>query len=325
MNMAELKKSILVVGSLNMDLVITVSQLPSKGETVFGKKFTTFPGGKGANQAVSASKLGAKVRMVGAVGRDDFGATLLSSLAQSRVDTSYIAIVDSSTGTALITVDQNGANSIVVVPGANDACCPRDIDKALQGGDSPGILLVQHEIPEETVEYAISEAKKSGWTIILNPAPARVIKAEILSMVDIIIPNETEAAYLTGSKVSSLEEATQAGRKLLARGASTVIITLGDKGALCCMENQTYHIPPYKVKAIDTTAAGDAYVGALATALGEGKTILDSANFAAAAAALSVTRLGAQPGLPWREEVEHFIAEQEGNHEKIWDIKPTNQ
>lgn len=304
------KKPILVVGSLNMDLVVTVDQLPVKGETIFGKNFMTFPGGKGANQAVAASKLGAKVTMVGAVGRDAFGKNLLDSLVESGVDTSYIAMVDRPTGTALITVEEKGANCIVVVPGANDDCCLEDINKALQGIDGPGILLVQHEVPEEIVEYSIRSAKKRGWMIILNPAPARLIKKEILSMVDMIIPNETEVAVLTGNKVESLEEVTQAGKKLIARGASTVIITLGDKGALCCTADDATHILPYKVKAVDTTAAGDAYVGALATALSEGRPVIDSANFAAAAAALAVTRPGAQPGLPWREEVDDFIIKQ---------------
>lgn len=310
--MVGMQKPILVVGSLNMDLVVTVEKLPVKGETIFGKNFMTFPGGKGANQAVAAAKLGAKVSMVGAVGQDAFGKNLLDSLGESGVDTSCIATVDKPTGTALITVAQEGANCIVVVPGANEVCSIQDIDKALQGSENPGILLVQHEVPEEIVEYSIRAAKKLGWMVILNPAPARLIKAEILGMIDMIIPNETEAAILTGNQVSSLAEATLAGEKLLAMGVATVIITLGDQGALCCRPNGFSHILPYKVTAVDTTAAGDAYVGALATALSEGREIMDSATFAAAAAALSVTRPGAQPGLPWREEVDKFIEKQGG-------------
>lgn len=308
--MTEVAKPILVVGSLNMDLVVTVDRFPIKGETIFGKTFATFPGGKGANQAVAAAKLGAHVTMVGAVGEDAFGETLLTSLQESGVSTSYISKVNTSTGTALITVEENGANSIIVVPGANQHCSREKIDEALGGFASPGILLLQHEIPAEVVEYAVKRAKEEKWTIILNPAPARFVSEEILSMVDIVIPNETEIMVLTGRKVDSLEETAEAGQVLLERGASTVMITLGDKGALCCMAQENYHIPSYKVKAIDTTAAGDSYVGALATALAEGKTMLDSAKFAAAAAALSVTRVGAQPALPWKDEVAHFIAKQ---------------
>ncbi|AIF50816.1 ribokinase [Pelosinus sp. UFO1] len=306
--MKDLAKPILVVGSLNMDLVIRVANLPLKGETIFGKTFTTFPGGKGGNQAVAASKLGAKVTMVGAVGRDDFGDKLLCSLSEGNVDTSYISITENSTGTALITVDDNGANSIVVVPGANNACFPSDIDTVLDLVEGPGILLVQNEIPEETVGYAIKRAKEQGWITILNPAPARQIDNELLSMIDIIIPNETEAAVLTESEAGSEEQAAQ---ELLARGVAAVIVTLGNKGALYCTAKETCYIPTYKVKAVDTTAAGDAYVGALATALSQGKTVLESAKFATAVAALSVTRPGAQPALPWREEVDEFISKQE--------------
>lgn len=295
------------MGSLNMDLVVNVAQLPLKGETIFGKTFTTFPGGKGGNQAVAASQLGANVTMVGAVGRDDFGEGLLTSLSKSKVDTSYITVTEKSTGTALITVDQSGANSIVVIPGANYDCFPKDIDRALETIKIPGILLVQHEIPEETVEYAIKVAKQQGWMTILNPAPARSVKSEILAMLDIIIPNETEAAVLTDSMAGGEK---RAAKELLDRGATAVIITLGSKGALYCTAEETSQIPAYKVKALDTTAAGDAYVGALATGLSEGRTVLESAKFAAAAAALSVTRPGAQPALPWREEVDIFIDKQ---------------
>jgi ribokinase len=304
-----LTKPILVVGSLNMDLVVTVAELPEKGETIFGKTFTTFPGGKGGNQAVSAARLGANVTMVGAVGRDDFGEKLLYSLSKSGVDTSHINLAETFTGTALITVDQNGANSIVVVPGANEVCCHEDIDSALQAVAGPGILLVQNEIPEKTVEYALQAAKEKGWTTILNPAPARMIADEILSMIDIIIPNETEVAVLTGCKTGAEERAAQV---LLDRGAAAVIITLGSKGALYCTAAQKHQIPSYKVNAVDTTAAGDAYVGALATALSEGRTVLESAKFAAAVGALAVTKPGAQPSLPWREEVDEFIGKQEG-------------
>ncbi len=307
--MSTLTKPILVVGSLNMDLVVTVAELPQKGETIFGKTFTTFPGGKGGKQAVTAAKLGSKVTMVGVVGRDEFGERLRCSLSQSGVAVSYIASAETPTGTALITVDQRGANSIVVVPGANYACCQQDIDSALEAAEVPGILLVQNEIPEAIVEYTIKAAKGRGWTTILNPAPARLLLEELLSMIDILIPNETEASVLTGGKAGAEDEAAQI---LLDRGAAAVIITLGSKGALCCTLEQKQHILSYKVEAVDTTAAGDAYVGALATALAEGETVLESAKFAAAVAAIAVTRPGAQPSLPCRDEVDEFIHKQGG-------------
>ena len=311
--MGERKKPLLVVGSLNMDLVVTAKHLPTKGETVLGNTFATFPGGKGANQAVAAAKLGADVTMVGCIGQDSFGEQLSKSLEASRVRVNFLKKVNCSTGTALITVEDSGANTIVVVAGANGYCAKQDVDQALSVLTEPGILLVQHEVPVETVEYAIKMAKTQGWTVILNPAPARQVTKGILSLVDILTPNETETAFLSGSRVDNMHEAEEAAQKLLASGIATVIITLGEKGALCCRAGETHYIPSYEVTAVDTTAAGDAYTGALAAALAEGKSLLDSAHFAAAAAALSVTKAGAQPSLPFRREVEQFIISREEN------------
>jgi len=301
-------KTVLVVGSLNLDLVAAAKRLPGKGETVFGDSFATFPGGKGANQAVAAGKLGAAVKMVGCVGRDGFGKDLLASLKVSNVSTDFVEQVDNTTGTALITVDATGSNTIVVVGGANLDCSTGAVDKALAAIAEPGILVVQNEIPQETVEYAIKTAKDQGWTVIFNPAPARALSPEIMPLVDIIIPNETEMAVLTGSSIHTDDEAISAAKKLLAAGIGTVIITMGSKGALCCSGSEQYQVKPYQVKAVDSTAAGDAYTGALAAGLAEGKTLRDSMEFASAAAALSVTRAGAQPSLPWRNEVDDFIS-----------------
>ena len=309
--MTELAKSILVVGSLNMDLVITVDQLPMKGETVFGKTFTPFPGGKGGNQAVAAGKLGATVYMVGCGGHDSFGDELLVSLQSNHVRTNFVRQVDVATGTALITVDTDGANTIVVVGGANTECNSQDVANALEYFCEPGILLVQNEVSQNTVEYAIKAAKSKGWMVIFNPAPAREINNKLLSLVDIIIPNETEMAILTHSLVDTKEEVIDASGKLLGSGVKKVIVTMGAQGAICCNGSGYEHVKAYRVKAVDTTAAGDAYVGALATALAEGKTLLASMHFAAAAAALSVTKKGAQPSLPWRTEVEKFIKTEE--------------
>lgn len=307
------KKTVVVVGSLNMDLVASTQRLPQRGETIFGKEFATFPGGKGANQAVAAGKLDAIVHMVGCTGRDGFGDELLSSLRSNHVTTDFIRQVDISTGTALITVADDGANTIVVVGGANMECSPIDVDQALEKFSDPGILLVQNEVPRETVEYAIEAAKKRGWIVIFNPAPARQIDNKLMAMVDVIMPNETEMAMLTNCTVDTLDEMVDSARDLLKSGVKNVIVTLGDKGAICCNESGYQQIKPYVVNAVDTTAAGDAYTGGLATALAEGKTLLESMDFAAAVAALSVTRKGAQPSLPWRTEVEEFMSKKEIN------------
>ncbi len=304
-------KTVLVVGSLNMDLVASAARLPARGETVFGERFATFPGGKGANQAVAAGKLGAAVKMVGCVGQDGFGRELMDSLKASGVDTTFVDQVEGATGTALITVETGGANTIVVVSGANAACCPQHVDAALAAETEPGILVVQNEIPQATVEHAIRAAKARGWTVILNPAPARAIGADVMPLVDIIIPNETEMSVLTGLPVKTEADAFAAAARLLAQGVGAVIITLGDKGAVCCRRAEQFHVPPYRVQAVDTTAAGDAYAGALATALAEGKTLRGAMQFASAVAALSVTRAGAQPSLPWRDETDAFISKWE--------------
>lgn len=306
-----IKKQILVLGSLNMDLVVSVKRFPDKGETVFGNNFATFPGGKGANQAAAAGKLGGSVYMAGCVGRDAFGRQLVDSLKVNRVNTEYVDSIDMSTGTALITVDEHGTNTIVVVAGANGAYSQVQAEKVLKTFSQPGILLLQNEIPKDVVEYAIKAAKKDGWTIIYNPAPARELGAEFISLVDIMMPNETELAVLTGQSIDSPEAAMKAAAKLVADGVKAVIVTMGAKGAICCTGSERYHVEPYKVEAVDTTAAGDAYAGALAVGLAEGMPLSAGMKFASAAAALSVRKKGAQPSLPWRDEVEEFISKED--------------
>lgn len=305
------KKPVVVIGSLNMDLVAVADRLPAMGETVFGREFATFPGGKGANQAAAAGKLGANVTMAGCVGKDAFSEDLLNSLEKAGVVTAFIRKTEIATGTALITVGSSGANTIVVVPGANACCNETDVDAVLNSFDQAGILVLQHEIPAATVEYAINAAKDAGWTVILNPAPAREVPEHILAKVDIVIPNETEAALLTESQVNSVDDAIMAGEKILDLGVKVVVITLGSKGAMCLTARDTFLVPPIVVETVDTTAAGDAYTGALAAALAEGKELKDSLTFAAVSAGLSVTRRGAQPALPWRQEVDEYIKGQE--------------
>jgi ribokinase len=296
-------KPVLVIGSLNMDLVARCEHLPRSGQTVAGAGFFTAPGGKGANQAVAAARLGTRVAMAGCVGNDQFGRDLIAGLRRDGVLCDAVQAVAAPTGTALITIDAEGANMIVVVAGANSACDPTLVDRALADTGAPGILLLQHEIPEEVNAHAIRAAHAAGWFIVLNPAPARLLAPALLPMIDIIAPNETEAAVLTG-----YSDSCKAARCLLAQGARAALITLGDKGATYHDAAEAWHCPALGVQAVDTTAAGDAYIGALAAALAEDRGVLDSLGFAAAAAALSVTRLGAQPSLGTRDEVADLVA-----------------
>jgi ribokinase len=301
-------RPILVIGSLNMDLVTRCEHLPSEGQTVFGSDFFTAAGGKGANQAVAAARLGGNVTMAGCVGGDQFGRDLLAGLAKDGVRMDHIATTDRPTGTALITVDAAGRNTIVVVSGANAECSPALVDRALADAGLPGVLLLQHEVPAETNAHAIRAAKAAGWFLVLNPAPARAVLPELLPMIDIIAPNESEAAALTGLAIATHADALAAAQRLLRDGVGAALITLGSGGALYCDADRAVHCPAVDVQAIDTTAAGDAYLGAMAAALAEGQPLPESLSFAAAAAGLAVTRLGAQPSLGTRAEVEQFIA-----------------
>ncbi|MEJ0017041.1 MAG: ribokinase [Acetobacteraceae bacterium] len=283
---------VLVIGSLNMDLVARCEPLPQAGQTLFGSDFFTAAGGKGANQAVAAARLGARVAMAGCVGEDQFGSELVAGLRRDAVNTDAVRRVPHPTGTALITVDAEGANTIVVISGANMACDEALVERGLGLAGGPGVLLLQHEIPEAANARAILAARAAGWFIVLNPAPARPVAADMLPLVDLIVPNETEAASLTGSG-----EPGEAARRLLRRGARGVLVTLGAAGALYAEGGTMLRCPAVAVAAVDTTAAGDSYIGALAAALAEGRAIADSLGFAATAAALAVTRLGAQPSL----------------------------
>jgi ribokinase len=296
-------RPILVIGSLNMDLVVRCRHLPAPGQTVFGTDFVMAAGGKGANQAVAAARLGARVAMAGAVGDDQFGRDLVAGLRRDGIDTDAVRSVAHPTGTALITVDAKGANTIVVISGANAAGDAALVEQALANAGEPGLLLLQHEIPEPANAQAIRAARAAGWFIVLNPAPARPVAPALLPLIDIIAPNETEAAAITGTS-----DPREAARHLLAQGARAVLITLGAQGALYHDADVALHCPAVVVQAVDTTAAGDAYIGALATALAEDRAIADSLGFAAAAAGLAVMRLGAQPSLASPREVTEFVA-----------------
>lgn len=300
---------ILVLGSLNMDLIVRTPRLPAPGETILGTMFTTAPGGKGANQAVAAAKLGAPVKMLGRVGADDFGKTIRSNLNAVGVDTQYLVTDnETATGIASIWVDDHGQNSIIVAPGANARVGRADVDAAAAAFRHARVIVAQLEIPLDTVQYAFQFARKQNCLTILNPAPAQPLTRKILELVDIVIPNETEAAQLTGMQVQDFASAQNAANVLKQMGARRVLITLGSKGALFLDDDAPVReIPPFTVQAVDTTAAGDAFVGALAAALARDKDWTTSLHEASAAGALAATKLGAQPSLPTRAELDEFL------------------
>ncbi len=299
---------IAVVGSLNMDLVIRTPRFPGPGETIIGSAFHTIPGGKGANQAAAAAKLGARVSMVGRVGDDAFGAQQLANLSQLGIDVSHVRRDSkAATGVALIVLDEQGQNSIILAPGANMRLTLADLEVAEEALASAAILVLQLEIPQEVVEQAIKVARAHGVIVLLNPAPARRLPPTLLSQVDVLIPNESETALLTGTEVDDIESARRAAARLRAAGVGTVILTLGGRGALLLEGQKATHVPGYRVDVVDTTAAGDAFVGGFAVALAEGQDLAEAVRFANAAGALAVTKLGAQPSLPTRSEVEAFL------------------
>jgi ribokinase len=303
------KPRIVVIGSLVFDFVAKAPRLPRTGETVLGDLFGMFPGGKGANQAVQAGRLGAEVYLVGRVGDDFLADRLLASLTESGVATDFIQRDRSvKTASCCIHVDHQGNNAIIIVPEANLACSTDDVDRAAQVLRSADVVLCQLEIPIPTVAYALALASQSRVPAILNPAPAQQVPASLLSQVSILTPNETEAEFLTGSATETADAswAAEAAQKLLAFGPQTVIITMGARGAYLATRSGQRLIPAHPVTVLDTTAAGDAFNGALAVGLAEGEEIEEAVDFANAAGALATTRAGAQPSLAWREEIERF-------------------
>jgi len=298
-----------VVGSLNMDLVVRAPRIPRPGETIIGGEFRTVPGGKGANQAVAAARLGAQVAMVGRVGGDAFGGLLLENLAAAGVDHTFVTRdPQAATGVALIEVDDAGQNSIVVVSGANMRLAPADVEAAAAAIGVADVLLLQLESPLETVTRAAQVAHARGVTVILNPAPARPVPDGLLGLVDVLIPNESETALLTGLPVGDQEEAQAAAAALRRMGVATVILTLGGRGALLAYEGGAELFPAFDVTPVDTTAAGDAFVGGLAVALAEGRPLQEAVRWGNAAGALATTRLGAQPSLPTRQALDDMLA-----------------
>ena len=296
--------NILVIGSSNTDMVIKTSKLPLPGETILGGTFLMNPGGKGANQAVSAARLGGKVTFITKRGNDLFGNQAVGLFMREGIDTGYVVKdTELPSGVALITVDESGENSIVVAPGSNGNLVQEDIPLRLFEESGFEILLLQLEIPVATVEYAAVTASGKNIKVILNPAPAQILSENLFKHVWLITPNETEAEILTGIKITDLSSADEAALSLQKKGIKNVIITLGAEGAYLKTESYTGLVPGIKVKAVDTTSAGDVFNGALAVALAEGTDFRESVVFANKAASISVTRLGAQASAPYRNEV----------------------
>ncbi|HUT63310.1 MAG TPA: ribokinase [Anaerolineae bacterium] len=303
-----MRKNIVIIGSSNTDMIIKMSHLPRPGETVLSGEFSTAGGGKGANQAVSAARAGGQVVFIARVGEDMFGEQAVREFIEDRIHVDYIfRDKDAPSGVALIFVDEQGENVIAVASGANAHLSPADIEASKDIIASARIVLLQLEIPIETVKTAIEIAMINGVDIILNPAPARPLGIDILKHVSILTPNETEAELLTGIKVGDENGAARAAHELSAKGVKTVVLTLGSRGVYVFSEDFTGIIPGFSVDTVDTTAAGDVFNGVLAVSLAENKSLFDAVRFSNAAAALSVTKLGAQTSAPYRSEIELLL------------------
>jgi ribokinase len=309
-----MQKPIVVVGSINLDLVVGADRIPQVGETIIGNSFATYYGGKGANQAVAVAKLGYPVSMVGNVGNDPFGTQLRKGLEDAGVDTTYVNAVKGASGVALITTGRRGENNIVVVPGANGHLTPKLLEKAATILERAGFLLVQLEIPLETVDYLAQFAEQHDIPLMLDPAPARELSESLLRRVTWITPNETETQELLGTGIEDGEQGYHAAAdRLLDYGVKNVLLKLGSRGCLIAQWNlPKERVPAFSVNAVDTTAAGDAFNAGFAVALMRGCTVSRSAVLASAVAAISVTRPGAQPSMPTSAEVQAFLNERLG-------------
>ena len=299
-------KKICVIGSLNMDLVVNVDEMPKKGQTLIGSQFKEVPGGKGANQAVAMARLNGNVSMIGKVGNDGFGQTLVNALKKDNVNTDYIKVEEGPSGVALITVDKNAENSIVVAPGANFRVLKEDIDKSIDAIKESDIVVVQLETLLDTIKYVLQESKKLGKYTILNPAPAVKLDDDIIKNVDLLTPNETELEILSGLKIENEDDIIKAAEIMIQKGVKQLIVTLGSKGSLYIDKDNIKFKKSYKVDALDTTAAGDSYTGALAVAFSQDKDIEEAMDFASRVGALCVMKEGAQTSLPTIQDVLNF-------------------
>ena len=300
-----------VLGSINADHILNLAHFPRPGETVIGKQYQIAFGGKGANQAVAAGRAGADIAFIACVGADDIGERIRQQLQQDRIDTAPVeTVADESTGVAMIFVNGEGENNIGIYSGANAALTPARVAQHQQVIADADALLMQLESPLESVLAAAKIARAQQTQVILNPAPATALSDELLALIDIITPNETEAEILTGIAVKSDEDAARAAAALHAKGIATVLITLGRRGVWLSEQGNGVRIPGFSVQAIDTIAAGDTFNGAFITARLEGVAMHDAVRFAHAAAAIAVTRKGAQPSVPWRKEIDEFLSQQ---------------
>ena len=297
-------KPVVVIGSLNMDLVMRTPRVPVGGETLHGHEFSTLPGGKGANQAVACARLGAKVAMIGQVGNDGFGTTLRDGLAADGIDTSGVLQTSAvGTGVAMILVEDIGQNRIVLAAGANGALTPADIDAHAARIGGAAMLVLQLEVPMPVVQRAIGIAHAAGVPVLLNPGPASPLPEAVWSQIDILVPNESEATLLSGVEVSDATSAYAAAKVFRQRGVKCVLITLGANGVAVIDDAGERHLPAHVVKAVDTTAAGDTFIGGFSAGLVEGLAMDDAVALGQRASALCVTRHGAQPSIPYRREI----------------------
>ena len=298
-----------VVGSFVYDLVAKAPRRPKTGETLIGEFFGMFLGGKGANQAIASSRSGASVHMIGRLGNDLFGNQFLEKFSNEGISTDFVVIDDvNGTGVGMPLIDATGDNSIILIPQANMALSIDDVNNAFEPIASSDVLILQLEVPIDASQRAAEIAKENNTMVLLNPAPAREIPDSFLRLVDVLIPNEIETEILSGMKTTTNDQAIEAARALTSKGISTVILTLGHRGALLLTDEIEKRVPGFAIEAVDTTAAGDAFCGALATSLAQGSTIEDAVWIANAAGALAVTKLGAEPSLPKKADLDQFLA-----------------
>lgn len=303
-----MKNKIVVIGSSNVDMIMKMDHLPEKGETVTDAEFFQVYGGKGANQAVAAARAGGHVAFVNCVGEDAYTPQMVQNYKDDGIDTSFVFQEKGiASGHALVMIGDAGMNYLSVAPGANYLLTPQKIDEAMPVIRDAAMIVMQYEIPEATIQYIVDIANRLGIPVMFNFAPARKFDLSYIPKVDILVVNETEAGFLAQMPVKSEEEAEKAAKKLTGLGVEKVIITLGSQGAFVMTKDEKVQVPAYKVDAVDTTAAGDTFCGGLAVALVEGKYLRESLQFASAAAAISVTRMGAQPSAPTRKEIEGFL------------------
>ena len=301
---------IVVLGGINMDLVGTTENMPAPGETVFGQSFHTAPGGKGANQAVAAARLGAEVRMVGRVGRDEFGPALLDGMRREGIDVSGVATDPGNpSGIAMILLDGRKENYIVAIYGANLACDDEQIKAAEAALDGADVLLMQLEMPLEVATEAARMAKGRGVRVVWDPAPALEMGRDAYALCDLLTPNQVEAEFLSGISVADLDSARDAAGKLVGEGVSACVVTMAESGAYFATMDDDGFVPAYDVKTTDTVAAGDAFSAALGVALAEGRSLNEAVKYASAAGALAVTKRGAQEAMPYRREVDALFGE----------------